>query len=271
MSGSNSVEVEAIQSGFSAMAAEYDSLAGSHPIVIWMRGQIRKMVEQELPAGGSILEINCGSGLDAAYFAAKGFRVHATDIAPGMLESLAEKARQPKIEGRITFEQLSNTELGAVTGCPYDLVFSNLGGLNCVDDLELVTRHFSQILKPGGKTVLVVMPTLCPWEMLQAFRGHTRTAFRRLSFRGTEANIGGSKVHIWYHSPGRVTAALGSGFETVTLRSFCSIAPPAYFDGFTRRHPGMIRALIGLDDRLGASWPINRLGDFCALVSRRVA
>lgn len=101
MSGSNSVEVEAIQSGFSAMAAEYDSLAGSHPIVIWMRGQIRKMVEQELPAGGSILEINCGSGLDAAYFAAKGFRVHATDIAPGMLESLAEKARQPKIEGEL--------------------------------------------------------------------------------------------------------------------------------------------------------------------------
>ncbi len=143
MSGSNSVDVEAIQSGFSAMAAEYDALARSHPIVIWMRARIRKMVEQELPKGGSILEINCGSGLDAAYFAARGYSVHATDVAPGMLEALAEKALQPQVEGRVSFESLSNTELGALTGGPYDLVFSNLGGLNCLDDLELATRHFS--------------------------------------------------------------------------------------------------------------------------------
>lgn len=114
------------------------------------------------------------------------------------------------------------------------------------------------------------MPSFCPWEMLQAFRGHTRTAFRRFSRNGTEANIGGSKVLTWYHNPGRLEAAIGSGFETVALRSFCTFAPPAYFDGFARRHPSIIRALTGLDDRLGATWPINRIGDFYALVSRSV-
>lgn len=270
MSSSSPTDLEAIKSGFSAMASEYDALAESHPVVAWMRAQIRKMVEQELPESGSILEINCGSGLDAAFFAAKGYRVHATDVAPGMLDSLAEKARQPEVGGRITFENLSNTEIGALDQGPYDLVFSNLGGLNCVSDPGSVTRHFSQLLKPGGKAVLVVMPPLCPWEMLQAFRGEIRTAFRRFSRGGAEANIGGSKVRTWYHGPGKLEAAIGSDFETVALRSFCVFAPPPYFKGFAKRHPGKIRTLTSLDDRFGSTWPINRLGDFYALVSRRV-
>ena len=64
-----------VDAGFSAKAAEYDGLARTHPVVIWMRDRIRALVESQLAPGGAILEINAGSGLDAAYFAARGFRV----------------------------------------------------------------------------------------------------------------------------------------------------------------------------------------------------
>jgi len=262
-------DLGAVRSGFSAMAEEYDALSRTNPIVIWMRDRIRAMVERRLPAGGSILEINCGSGIDSTYFAVKGYRVHATDIAPGMLDSLASKAKRPEVEGRLTYENLSNTELDALPAEAYDLVFSNLGGLNCTEDLTAVTRHLPRLLKPGGVTVLVVMPPFCPWEMLQAFRGHLRTASRRLKRSGAEANVGGSKVRTWYHTPGRLEKTLGSGFETLALRSFSNLTPPSFFEGFTGRHPRMTEALMTLDDRLGAMWPLNNLGDFYALVSRR--
>jgi ubiquinone/menaquinone biosynthesis C-methylase UbiE len=268
---SSTPDLEAVQIGFSAMAAEYDAMADTHPVVIWMRDRIRGMVEAQLSPGDSVLEINAGSGLDALYFASRGYRVHATDVAPGMLEALAEKAQRPEAGGRLTFEAVSNSELDTVAGGPYDLVFSNLGGLNCTDDLGAVTRHLLGLLTPEGKTVLVVMPPLCPWELLQAFRGHIGTARRRLSREGTLANVGGAQVRTWYHAPHKLERALGPAFETVALRSFCTFSPPSYFDGFVRRHSGITQTLMRLDDRLAAMPGLRSIGDFYALASRKAS
>jgi len=262
-------DLEAIRRGFSDMAAAYDAMDDTHPVTIWMRDRIRAMVESQLTPGASVLEINAGSGLDALYFASRGYRVHATDVAPGMLAAIAEKAGRPEAGGRLTYEARANTELGGVPGSPFDLVLSNLGGLNCTNDLSTVTRNLPGVLKPGGHTVLVVMPPFCPWELMQAFRGHFATARRRLSKQGTLANVGGAQVRTWYHAPAKLEAALGPGFETLTLRSFCLLSPPSYFDGFVQRHPTSVKRLQGLDDRLGGLPPFNRLGDFYALVSRR--
>jgi protein-L-isoaspartate O-methyltransferase len=254
--------------GFSAMAAEYDALAESHPVVIWMRDRIRGLVQAQVAPGASILEINAGSGLDAAYFAERGYRVHATDVAPGMLASLAEKARRPELGGRLTYAPLSFDDLSNVEGGPYDLVFSNLGGLNCTADVASVAGQLSAVLRPGGAVVWVIMPPVCPWEMAQALRGHFRTARRRFEKGGTLAQVGGAYVRTWYHLAGKVAAALGPRFGVVSLRSFCVFAPPSYFAGFVRRHPGVTRALMRLDDRLGGIWPFNRCGDFYALVAK---
>jgi 2-polyprenyl-3-methyl-5-hydroxy-6-metoxy-1,4-benzoquinol methylase len=251
------------------MAAEYDAMDDTHPVTIWMRARIRALVERQTPIDGSILEINAGSGLDALYLASKGYRVHATDVAPGMLEAIAEKAGRPEAGSRLTYEARANTELSNAPGSPFDVVFSNLGGLNCTDDLSSVTRALSNIVRPGGATVLVVMPPLCPWELMQAFRGHFSTAKRRLSKQGTLANVGGAQVRTWYHTAAKLERALSPAFETVSLRSFCLFSPPSYFGGFVARHPTALQRLQGLDDRLGGLPPFNRIGDFYALVSRR--
>jgi SAM-dependent methyltransferase len=256
------------QRGFSAMAAEYDALAESHPIVIWMRQRIRQLADGQLSPGASILEINAGSGLDAAYFASRGYRVHATEVAPGMLAALADKAADAELDGRLTYETLSFDRIAEAQGGPYDLVFSNLGGLNCTDDLEAVAQGLPDVLKPGGSVVWVVMPPACPWEMAQALRGHVATARRRFSKGGTLANVGGEQVRTWYHTPAKVERALGPAFRVEALRSFCFFAPPSYFGGFVRRHPGVVGMLMRLDDVFGGVWPINRGGDFYALVAR---
>jgi ubiquinone/menaquinone biosynthesis C-methylase UbiE len=256
------------QRGFSAMAAEYDALSESHPIVVWMRGRVRRLVESRLTPGASILEINAGSGLDAAYFASRGYRVHATDVADGMLAAIADKAAALGLDGRLTFEELSFDHLYEAQGGRYDLVFSNLGGLNCTNDLAAVARGLPDVLRPGGSIVWVVMPPVCPWEMAQALRGHFATAKRRFAGHGTPANVGGGRVRTWYHSPGKLMQALGPQFRIESLRSFCLFAPPSYFGGFVRRHPRVVETLMRIDDTVGGFWPFNRCGDFYALVAR---
>jgi ubiquinone/menaquinone biosynthesis C-methylase UbiE len=263
-------DFEAVARGFSGKALEYDALAGSDPLTRWLRARIRSLLESRLEPGASILEINAGSGLDAAYFAARGYRVHATDIATGMLQALASKAALPESGGRLTYETLSFTQLDQLSGGPYDAVFSNLGGLNCIGDLRVVTRDLSRLLRPGGIVVLVVMPPVCPWELAQALRGHVRTALRRLRRGVTTAHVEGAQVPVWYHSAAAVRRALGTGFEVAEVRSFCLFAPPSFFHGFIRRHPRLARALMRLDDRLGAVWPFNRAGDFVAVIARRL-
>jgi ubiquinone/menaquinone biosynthesis C-methylase UbiE len=261
-------EFEAASRGFSAKAVEYDALAIEDPVNVWMRSRIRKLVEAQLDTGGSILEINAGSGVDAAYFAEKGYCVHATDIAPGMLSSIASKADRDEVHGRLTYEALSFTELEKVQGAPYDLVFSNLGGLNCIEDLSPVTSALPAVLRQGGSIVWVIMPPVSPWELLQVFRGHWRTAWRRLRRGGTLAHVEGALVPTWYHPLGRVRGALGPRFRTLRVRSFGCFSPPSFFTGFVRRHPTATQRLMGLDDRLGGLWPLNRCGDFYAIVAR---
>jgi ubiquinone/menaquinone biosynthesis C-methylase UbiE len=257
-----------VDRGFSVKAAEYDALSRLDAITIWLRSRVRTLVEASLPPGGSILEINAGSGIDAAYFASRGYRVHATDVAAGMLEATAEKASRPESGGRLTWEARDFRDLGGVEGAPYDLVFSNLGGLNCTPDLEAVARQLPVVLRPGGHVVWVLMPPLCPWELVQALRGHLGTATRRLKRGGTVANVEGASVQTWYHGAGSVRKALGPAFTDVQVRSFCLFAPPSFFQGFTTRHPAVTRRLMQADDALGRLWPLNRAGDFIAVTAR---
>jgi ubiquinone/menaquinone biosynthesis C-methylase UbiE len=263
-----SPDLQAVDRGFSAKAQEYDDLAETHPVVIWMRRRIRETVERALPPPARILELNAGSGLDAAYLASHGYTVHATDIAEGMLRALAGKASQPDVQGRITYERRSFFDLSSVLGAPFDVVFSNLGGLNCTDDLSLVTRELPGVLRPGGTLVWILMPRVTPWELAQALRGHWGTATRRLRRGGTVANVEGAAVPVWYHTPGTVERALGPSFRRVSLRSLCLFAPPPFFEGFVRRHQRLTHFLMRLDDAFGGCWPLNRAGDFYIYAAR---
>lgn len=266
MTGQGS-QLHEVDRGFSAKAAEYDELSRSDNVTIWLRRRIRALVESRLPPNGSILELNAGSGIDAAYFASKGYRVHATDVAAGMLDALAAKASLPESNGRLSWERRDFTDLKGLPGAPFDLVFSNLGGLNCIEDPGVVARQLPDVLKPGGAVVWVVMPPVCPWEIAQVGRGHFGPAFRRFKRGGTLAHVEGAHVRTWYHSARKVQRALGPSFSDVRVRSFCLFAPPSFFEGFTRRHPKLTQWLTRLDDRLGAFWPLREAGDFVAITA----
>jgi ubiquinone/menaquinone biosynthesis C-methylase UbiE len=254
------IDLHAVNAGFSRKAEVYDAYCEAHPVIRWVRAVVRNEVERRLGRGGSILELNAGTGADAAYFADKGFLVHATDVADGMVDAIREKAvRRPE---RLTAQQLSFTELQNVEGAPFDLVFSNFGGLNCIPDLRLVTKYLDHVLKPGGHVVWVVMPPVCPWELAQVLRGQFRLAARRFHREGIPANVEGAQVMTWYHSPKTVRRAFGPGFRPLHQRPLSLFCPPSYMDNFPRRFPRLTEFLLRLDAALGGRFPFRGWGDF---------
>ena len=232
---------------------------------------MRREVIQHLQVNHSILELNAGTGADAAYFVQHGYRVHATDIASGMLSAIRNKIRMSNYAGRFTAQQLSFTELGQVSGSPYDLIFSNFGGLNCIPDLGIVTRYVGQLLKPGGHLVWVIMPPICPWELAQSLRGKMRVATRRLNRSGVLANVEGARLMTWYHAPKRVVAAFPPEIQLVKKQALSLFCPPSYMDKFPHRFPRLTSFLLQLDEKFGSRAPFYNWGDFVAYTFRYAA
>lgn len=257
------LDLHAVDLGFSRKAEVYDAYCEQHPVIRWSRQRVRAEVISRLQRGASILELNAGTGADAAFFVEHGYRVHATDVASGMIAAIQQKVKSSKNAEHFTVQQISFTALDQVDGGPYDLVFSNFGGLNCIPDLRSVTQFLPHVLKSGGYLVWVIMPPICPWELAQVLRGQLRVGTRRLQPGGVMANVEGAPVMTWYHEPKRVIEA-ASQFRLLNQQSLSLFCPPSYMDRFPHRFPRLTGFLLKLDGRLGNRFPFHHWGDFIA-------
>lgn len=258
------LDLEAVDLGFSRKAEVYDEYCENHPVIRWARDTVRQEALRHLQGDASILELNAGTGSDAAYFVQQGYRVHATDIASGMIAAIQNKINLLNMGNRFTVQKLSFTEVDQAEGAPYDLVFSNFGGLNCIPDLEGVTKSITQLLKPGGHVLCVIMPPVCPWELAQVVRGKLRLATRRLNPRGVLANVEGARVMTWYHVSKKVIEAFKPEFRLLKRQSLSLFCPPSYMDKFPHRFPRLTRFLLRLDGQFGSLAPFHHWGDFVA-------
>jgi ubiquinone/menaquinone biosynthesis C-methylase UbiE len=233
-----------------------------------MRNKVYTHLMRLVPHGARILELNAGTGTDAVQLAQRGYFVHATDIAPGMLNRLLEKVNQLGLENRVTMEARSFLSLQNVQGAPFDAVFSDLGGLNCVPDLTPVIQQLPKILKPGGIVTWVLMPHVCLWEMAEVFRGNFSLAFRRFSRSTVRAHLEGLNFDVYYFSPRQVIRWFGKDFELLSLEGLSVITPTAESKNFAKWHPRLYQFLSWLDDRLSPHWPWNGWGDFYIITMR---
>jgi ubiquinone/menaquinone biosynthesis C-methylase UbiE len=251
-----------IAEAFSRTAEKYDAFARDHPNQTRMRNKVYSHMTRLVSPGSHILELNCGTGTDALELAQRGYAVHATDIAPGMLDRLRAKVNGMKFRDRITMENRSFLSLQDVPGAPFDAVFSNLGGLNCIPDLMPVVQQLPKVLKPNGIVTWVLMSHVCLWEMAEILRGHPRLAFRRFERGAVRSHLEGLFFDVFYFSPKQAIGWFGGDFDLLGLEGLSVITPTAESRNFAKMYPRLYRALSWLDDRLAPHWPWNGWGDF---------
>lgn len=267
----SSINEQKAAEAFSKQSVLFDELYTTDKIVQYKRERVRTHVQQYAKPEGRILELNAGTGEDAIYFAQRDYRVHATDIATGMQSVLEQKVSREHLSEKITNEICSYTALETLLDKgPYDHIFSNFAGLNCTDRLDKVLDSFSPLLKTGGIVTLVVLPEFCLWEFSLILKGKWKTAFRRFAGKkGARSHIEGEYFTCWYYNPSFIIKRLHEDFELLSLEGLCTIVPPSYIQGFTKKYPNVFRWLCKLESRWKSYWPWRSIGDYYIISLRK--
>jgi hypothetical protein len=252
---------EPINRGFSNQASAYDERDSNNRILIDLRKQVLEHVKEYLQPQSHILELNAGTGIDALSFVAEGHRVHATDLSDGMVEQIRLKIIASGQPERFTCQQLSFENLNKVNRRKFDYVFSNFGGLNCLQDLSLVSRHLPELLNHNAYVTLVLMPPVCLWELLGIFKGRWTGAFRRLNKNGTIAHVEGEYFKTYYHPLQSICSAFKGPFSLVACEGLAALSPPPHRPDLPIARPRLYKLMRNVDGFFRTSFPFNRWAD----------
>lgn len=262
---------QATRRAFDSVADDYDGPSGNNLLVQRMRGQLWRTVEELFPPGARLLDLGCGTGLDAVHFAHRAYRVWALDSSPGMVARTRARAAQEGVDGAVSASVLDMHDLYRLAGERFDGIYSDLGALNCAVDLPAVAHACAALLPPGGRLVASVIGRWCPWEIAYyLLRGQFRRAWRRAARDTVPVPMQQEVIWTRYGTPGEFYRAFAAGFTLTRYRSLSLFLPPPYLIGLYTRLPRLGRLLGRLDDRLSALPLARDLGDhFLMVVTRR--
>ena len=220
-------------------------------------------------SGSNILELNCGTGVDAVFLAQNGMNITATDISPNMVKITQNSAISAGLEDKIDVHSLSFSEISVINKTGFDGVISNFGGLNCINDFEKLSYDLSSKLKPCGKFIAVVMNKFCPWEIFYyTVKLDFKNAFRRFNKNGTEAELNGSKVKTFYFFPKEFGNKFSKYFTIEKIYALAYYTPPPYLIGIYNKFKPLVKLFMKLDELVKGIYPLNRMGDHFIIVMK---
>jgi len=234
---------------FDFAAKEYDTDFTFSLIGTAQRNIIHSYIEKNLRNEKvfQVLELNCGTGEDALFFAKKGFNVLATDVSEEMLKTAEEKINAAGLNSKVRIKELDINDLPEKNfGEKFDLIFSNFGGINCIgrNKLNELSRSLPGILNPSGRIIFVIMPSFCLWETFYfLIRGKFREAFRRLNKSGIDAKIKNGAIRTYYYSPGEIKKIFSEQFKVIAVKPVGLFIPPSYLENFFKRKAELFRNL----------------------------
>lgn len=256
---------------FDAIASEFDVRFGEWRSVAAQRRAVRTALLRSFPPNGYILELGGGTGADAAFLAERGFEVLLTDASPAMIRIARPKLLPFGSEAALTkaedLEDFAARHLSA-NGRLFDGAFSNFAPLNCVANLDRVTRGLARLLRPGASLMLVLFGTSCPGEILiELLRGRPEHALRRFRSGEVQARLGGHEFAVTYHRRAAVIRAFAPWFVLEKQVGIGVTVPPSAAEPWISRQPRLLSTMERLDCML--SRPFARFADHILYQFRR--
>jgi SAM-dependent methyltransferase len=263
----NAQSIDSAQAYWDAAAETYDLDFANTLIGRAQRESIWSEIEKVFPVGQRILELNCGTGIDAVFLANRGVRVLACDIAPRMIQLARRRANLTQTSELINFRVLAteNIEVLGEEGL-FDGAFSNFSGLNCVDDLPAVAQKMARLLRPGARLVLCMIGRFVPWEIAWYMaHGNPRRAFLRFARVSVGRIAEDAVVNVRYPSVRKLASIFAPGFRLRKLQGIGITLPPSYLEHLAQKFPSVLNRLASLDRRIGSLPLVRSMGD-CVLL-----
>ncbi len=238
-----------MNASFDKAAVNYDEAFTNSEIGKLQRNLVYKQLSKQLDSIETILEINCGTGKDAIWFAKQNYKITATDISPKMIEIA---------KGKGTFDNLSFVTTGInsiATSFEYkkfDLIFSNFGGLNCLpkSELEKFFINSAALLSEKGKLVLVIMPKNTLWEQFYFLaKAKFSSVFRRKK-ECLLVDVDGEKIPTYYYNPKDIVNLAKHDFELVDQKPIGFFVPPSYLEPYFKNKKGVLGVLNSFENQI---------------------
>ncbi|MFM2079084.1 MAG: hypothetical protein RJA49_2974 [Actinomycetota bacterium] len=261
---------------FDSVAPTYDGPQGNNDLIQRMRDIVWRQVDALLPGVPSnLIDLGCGTGIDAQHFAELGHHVTATDWSPAMVERAAERATRVG-PGTIEAVRAGSQQLDLLAASHagrFDMAYSNFGPLNCVPDLGETARALGALMQPGGYALFTVIGRWCPWEFAHYVRKRRWTRAKvRFAKDITPVGMNGGTIWTRYFTPrefAREWIGTDGEWELVRYEGLSTFVPPPYLTSMSDNHPRTFRTMAHLDSRT-ASWPVFRdMGDHFLIVLRK--
>ncbi len=258
---------------FEPLAANYDQLCTQAYTGQWQREQVWQVLDHHFVTGMQVLELGCGTGIDALHLAGRGVKVCVTDSAPTMVDISLTKAQTQGLIALITGQVLSLEKLDFSQSQHnhFDGGFSNFSAFNCVNNLSDIAQNLAVVLKPNAQLIIVIFGRYCLWEMLgYSLRGQFAKVLRRLPKGATQVFLrDGLTIPTYYHQPQDLITAFSPWFDLTNQVGIGVSVPPTYMEPWVARYAQQFQLSQMLDLRLGATWPYRLFGDHHLLVFRR--
>ena len=160
--------------------------------------------------GKRVLDLGCGLGDAAVYFALRGAKVTAVDISQGMVKVCKKLAQRHRVAGRVRAFKAVGERLPFKAG-EFDLVYGN-GVLHHLD-VGVSAPEIARVLKPGGRAVfiepLAYNPVIAVYRRLaagvrtEAERPMTYAKFRRMAgyfdaYQRRETQLLTLAIFLWF-------------------------------------------------------------------------
>lgn len=271
----STAELQLDSSPFDSIAEEYDAVFSDSPIGILQRSSVWADLSAAFRSGERVLDIGCGTGVDACFLAQRGVSVLACDRSREMVRTASEKAHS--LPGRphdasvaacvCRAEAIATVEHDRL----FDGAFSNFGVLNCVSDLRQFARDLASTLRPSARVLVCLMGPCCLWEVTwYLVHGQLRRALRRFRPQGTEARIGrDGKIKVHYPTARAIKRMFAPEFHLTGVKGVGLFVPPTYVSSWANRFPRFLRLASDLDRLLCRCPGIRILSDHILLTFER--
>jgi ubiquinone/menaquinone biosynthesis C-methylase UbiE len=254
-------------------AEDYDKVFSESVIGKVQRDAVWRELDKHLQPGMRILELNCGTGVDAVHLAARGVRVVACDLSSKMIDAARHRLSATGLDALVDFQVLATEKIDSLVGdAPFDGAFSNFSGLNCVQDISQAARNLARLLKPGAKTLVCMVGRFSVWEVAwHMAKGEPALAIQSFRRKPTTLTSAQDAVLVHYPSVSDMRQMFAPEFQLREWKGIGVAVPPSCLEPLARRVPGVIGSLAKIDRYLSRAPIFRSMGDCVLLQFERLS
>jgi ubiquinone/menaquinone biosynthesis C-methylase UbiE len=257
-----------------SVTAAYDAIAAGYDEQVrgddWMRRKLHTSFSRVFRPGQRVLDVGCGTGIDAVYLARQGVSVVGIDASSEMIERLRQRVSVEPLHGHIESHILEIEAISSLTEEPFDGIISAFASLNSLRDLEGFADDAARLVRPGGRMVLHMLNRFSLWEFLGCVWHGDFSAARQVGAQGRrQFKIGGQSVEHRVYFSMEAYNYFRTDFSLREVYGLGALRPPHT----VRRLPKqLVTALERTDLRLGSLPLLRNAGRFFVLdLERRSA